>query len=301
MRYVTIEDFLRAAAAFLEKRSPVFLLVTGLVLVALLGGLDYFTGDFSFLVFDFIPVFLVTWFAGPGPGIFISFAGAFSWFMVEVLSTPYHKHPFVHYWNMGVKLIFFLGMVYVFYELKKALTRQNQLARIDYLTGAMNSRAFLETAANELELCRRYGRFFTLAYLDIDNFKEVNDRFGHNTGNRLLAEVVRGMRHNTRRIDVVARLGGDEFALLMPETTSEAARSVISRIVQLLADVFGENGWQVTFSIGVVTYLNPPSSIDEMINRADALMYSVKTSGKNMVRYEIYKETPAVGLQEGVK
>ena len=89
-----------------------------------------------------------------------------------------------------------------------------------------------------------------------------------------------------RRTDVVGRLGGDEFALLMPETGADAALNVVDK-VRALQDIAQNRGLTITLSIGMVVYLSPPENVEEMIKRADALMYSVKTSGKNSIKYEV--------------
>jgi diguanylate cyclase (GGDEF)-like protein len=103
-------------------------------------------------------------------------------------------------------------------ELRSAMEREKEAARTDSLTGAMNSRAFGELATAELHRARRYERPFTIAYVDIDDFKAVNDRFGHSSGDTLLRLVAETMKHNSRAVDVIARVGGDEFVILFPET-----------------------------------------------------------------------------------
>jgi diguanylate cyclase (GGDEF)-like protein len=126
--------------------------------------------------------------------------------------------------------------------------------------------------------------------MDIDNFKFVNDSFGHSAGDSLLRLVAETIRNNIRESDVIARLGGDEFAILMPETGYESARKIITRVQQRLLDVMQKKGWAVTFSQGVITFTIPPNSIDEMVKNADELMYTVKNEGKNSTRYEIFPE-----------
>jgi diguanylate cyclase (GGDEF)-like protein len=123
--------------------------------------------------------------------------------------------------------------------------------------------------------------------MDIDDFKMVNDHFGHSTGDILLRSVVETISSNIRVSDIVARLGGDEFAILMPETGHESAQAVISRVQRNLLDIVQRNGWPVTFSIGVVTCISPPDSIEEVLKKADDLMYLIKNKSKNMIGYEV--------------
>jgi diguanylate cyclase (GGDEF)-like protein len=270
----------------LEKRSKLSLIILGLLFVILQSFVDYASGDFSLLIFDLAPVAIVAWFAGRWPGVFISFASATSWFIVDIITTPSHFSPFVHYWNFIVKFIFFVITAHILLKLKKMLLYEKEQARVDYLTGVLNSMAFREASLRELNISRRYRHPITLAYMDLDNFKLVNDRFGHNAGDSLLRLIAQAIKNNLRSMDIVARMGGDEFVILMPETGYESAVAVINRIKDMLLDIMQQKDWPVTFSIGVATYLKPADSVDGMLRKADILMYEAKNSGKNTVKYE---------------
>jgi diguanylate cyclase (GGDEF)-like protein len=259
----------------------------GVVLVLVLWVIDYLTGpDFSFVVFYLFPVFLVTWFAGKKAGIAISLMSGIAWFVADVLTTPADVHPAIPYLNLVTKLGFFLVVNFTISSLKVSLEREREMARTDYLTRVANSRYFAEIASNEIKRAGRYLHPFTVAYLDIDDFKSVNDRWGHSTGDQLLALVADTIRSNIRATDSIARLGGDEFVLLLPETGYDAASVVIQKVHQSLQAAMGRKGWPVTFSIGVVTFRTPPDSVDGMIRVADAFMYSVKHSGKNRIQHQ---------------
>jgi diguanylate cyclase (GGDEF)-like protein len=127
-----------------------------------------------------------------------------------------------------------------------------------------------------------------LAYIDLDNFKTVNDTYGHLIGDSLLRLVADTIRNNIRTTDVLARLGGDEFVVLLPETDFEQSEIVINKVQTQLLDEMKKNNWPVTFSIGAVTFLTPPESVDEMIKKADNLMYSAKKNGKNTKKREVW-------------
>jgi diguanylate cyclase (GGDEF)-like protein len=163
--------------------------------------------------------------------------------------------------------------------------QERELARTDYLTGAVNGRSFAELAEAEINRARRNEHPFSVAFMDVDDFKLVNDREGHSAGDRLLQLVSDTIRHNVRNVDTVARLGGDEFAVLMPETGDDAAQVVIRRVRRELLDVVKRRGWPVTFSVGVVTWDIPPTSVDDVLRAADDLMYTAKRLGKNTVRH----------------
>ncbi|MGA6994394.1 MAG: diguanylate cyclase [Candidatus Deferrimicrobiaceae bacterium] len=169
-----------------------------------------------------------------------------------------------------------------------ALERERVLSSVDPLTGAVNARAFRDRAREEIDRSRRYGRPFTLAYADLDNFKTVNDRFGHSAGDNLLRLVTDIIRKNLRTTDIFARVGGDEFAFLLPETDQVSAHAVLDKIRTKVASSLQAAELPVTLSVGAVVYLSPPDSVDSMIHQADNLMYQAKYSGKNQIRHEVY-------------
>jgi diguanylate cyclase (GGDEF)-like protein len=137
----------------------------------------------------------------------------------------------------------------------------------------------------EIDRSKRYQHPLTIAFIDIDNFKSINDQFGHLAGDKVLETVASTMKQHLRKTDVVARVGGDEFAILLPEADTNVAQTAISKMQHGLINEMQINHWLVTFSIGVLTFTIPPVSVDEAINIADKLMYSVKNSGKNNISY----------------
>lgn len=166
-------------------------------------------------------------------------------------------------------------------KLQAALEKEKNMARVDFLTQIANRRTFYEAVADEAKRSRRYARPMTLVYIDVDNFKQVNDVHGHETGDQLLKMIGQTIRASIRATDMVARLGGDEFAMLLPETSSEAAGVVMAKVQPRLQKAAEEKEWPVTFSVGMVTFSTPLESVDEMIKRADELMYEVKRTGKS--------------------
>jgi diguanylate cyclase (GGDEF)-like protein len=276
---------------YLDGVSKAVLVVFGLALVVLAGFLQYLGGHLAFLVYYLLPVGLVAWFVGLWPGILVAVAsgatsGAAWWLAGKSAGTP---PPLgVSPVTVSIQLLFFLlVLAYVLTTLNIALTRAEHLARTDYLTGVANARYFFELASAELNRAQRYRHPLAVAYIDVDDLKPVNDRFGHGAGDTLLRVVAETIRVRVRKSDVVARLGGDEFALLLPEASSEAAEAAVRKIHASLVEVMQNRGWRVTFSIGVVTCLSPPdTTLEELIRVADGLMYSVKRSGKNQIRHE---------------
>ena len=132
---------------------------------------------------------------------------------------------------------------------------------------------------------RRTGRPLTLAYIDIDRFKMVNDRLGHAAGVAVLVETARVLAVTMREVDTVARVGGDEFMLLLPETDPAQAQVALGRAHRRLAEAAITHGWEVGYSVGAVTFTSPPGSIEAMVAQADRIMYKVKQSEKDTIRY----------------
>jgi diguanylate cyclase (GGDEF)-like protein len=274
---------------FWQDQSNLVKVAIGYTLVGVIGFIDYLTGyEIAFSIFYLVPIVLVAWFIGKRSGMLIAIFSAAVWGVADAASGSPYSRPFIPYWNTLVRLGFFVIVNHTLFKLKDALKREKDLARRDSLTNVMNARYFIEMSEREIERARRFKRTLTIAYIDLDNFKSVNDRFGHHTGNFLLQTVADVIRKNLREIDMVARLGGDEFVVLFPETGGASVREVIDRLRKLLSDAMEKNGWPVTFSIGEATFTNPPASSDEMLKKADDLMYFVKNNGKNGLKHEVF-------------
>lgn len=264
-----------------------------LVGVALVGISSYSLGpQLSTEIFFLVPILLAGWFAGKQAGILIAILSTVAWTLADTLANPATAHTLASFWNPAVKLALFLTVANLLPPAKEQLEREKESSRTDFLTGAVNKKAFQELAHIEIERSRRYKHPFTLAYMDVDHLKFVNERFGHSAGDLLLQSVVRMVREKTRTMDIVARIGEDEFAFLFPETQPEPAQVVTRRIQKSLHELMQKNEWPVTFSIGVVTFLIPPGSVEEMDRKTDHLLFAAKNSGKNMVKHEIVSVAP---------
>jgi diguanylate cyclase (GGDEF)-like protein len=272
-----------------EKRDKLrFLAVLafGLVPLVLIGLVDYITGvEISLSIFYLFPILFITWKMGRKAGILMSVFGAIIWFISDNATTHY-SHFLIPYWNAFVRLGFFLITSFMLSKFKDELEKEKELGRTDELTGVSNSRSFYEIASTEIERSKRHGHILSVAYIDLDDFKSINDSTGHSTGDQLLHQVALIMKQTLRRIDVTARVGGDEFVVLMPETDQETAKIVIERLQKNLLESMKSNGWPVTFSIGVVTFITMPKSVNDMVKEADNLMYRAKEEGKNRILYE---------------
>jgi diguanylate cyclase (GGDEF)-like protein len=276
-------------ASFFKKRSKPFWLILGVLLVVFLGMIDYLTGyEISFSLFYLIPIFIVAWYVDGRMGLILSSASAISWFIADYTSGLVYSNPSIYVWNAILRLAFYSVVSWQSSTIKKAYRTNQELARTDFVTGAISIRYFYELAQIEISRSQRYGNIFSLVYIDLDNFKAVNDRLGHSTGDRVLRAVTDSIHRQVRLTDTFARLGGDEFALLLPETGTEEAKMVIAKIHSSLVNEMLRNGWMITFSVGVVTYNKAPKTVDDMVKMADNAMYSVKNTTKNGVCYRIY-------------
>ncbi len=150
------------------------------------------------------------------------------------------------------------------------------------MTGVANGRVFAERLEQEIAQSKRDGRPFTVAYVDLDHFKQVNDSFGHSEGDTLLRAVAETIDRSLRTIDLVARLGGDEFGLLLTATGVDGARTTLARIAESLRHEVGER-WGVSATFGAVTFVEPPADADSAVMVADSLMYRGKTQGRGTV------------------
>ena len=159
-----------------------------------------------------------------------------------------------------------------------ALRRERAHARTDDLTRLENQRAFYELAGREFERARRYGHPFTLAYFEIDDFRELSEQFPRQVGDEILRLVADAARHAVRGSDVLARLGADQFALLLPEAGPEAASAVVKKLQHALHEMSEGTALPLTVSGGVVTCLQPAESLEASVGAADRLLYGAKAA-----------------------
>ncbi len=264
------------------------ILIIGFLMVALLGVIDYFSGyEMSFAIFYLLPVMFIGWFSERRYAIAISILSGVVWYIADILSGHLYSHPILPVWNAIMRLGFFLLIVFSLSEIKRLLVSEQTSARIDFLTGISNSRNFIENAKKEIERSARFSHPFTLAYVDIDNFKKVNDSLGHAEGDELLQVVAQTIKGHIRSVDMVARLGGDEFAILLLETNEKDANSTMVKIQTKLLEVVKQHNWPVSFSMGAVTS-HEKCNLDDLIKEADNLMYIIKDRGKNSIAYKTF-------------
>ena len=159
-----------------------------------------------------------------------------------------------------------------------------QQSRQDGLTGLPNRRVFDEAVEQAMADAKRYGRPLSLAILDLDNFKEINDTMGHDAGDEVLKRVAQTLASSVRTTDLLARLGGDEFVLIMPNTDMAQASTLAKRIIEKVRDldITTPTGHRLGISIGISQW-DGASSVEQWLKAADSLLYQAKSLGRNRV------------------
>lgn len=257
-----------------------------LLLLLVVGWLDYLTGSYLFFdIFYLVPITIAAWFVGRNIGFSFALASALIIFMTNWNAEGDFG---IEVWNFAARFAFFMLFSQLSSVLGTKLESETKLARTDFLTGASNARAFYDQAEMEISRSKRSGQPLSMAYIDLDNFKKVNDARGHSEGDKVLKIVVSILKQSLRASDLVARLGGDEFAILLPETDYPQSKMLAQRLRAELLKTSEHYGWPVTFSMGMLTCPEAPPDLQSMIDKADALMYKVKASGKNAVLHSTF-------------
>jgi len=271
---------------FIRRRSPATIIVSSVVVILAIGFADYFLGrNFSSALFFVVPVAVVTWYVGRAPGVVVSVLSGSSLVVTDWVFRS-GEHQALAFWNVIFPFFFFIGFVILLTLLKDSLAREEELSRTDPLTGLSNRRYFNELVDVDIGRSRRYGHPVSFAYIDVDNFKGINDSLGHDKGDEVLCLIADQFRSFLRSSDLIARMGGDEFAILLPETGSEDAAVAMTKLQEDVNAASRGRGWPVTLSIGLVTYSVAPESLEEIIKEADAMMYAVKEKTKNNISFK---------------
>lgn len=267
-----------------------------LLAVSILSWVEFRSGpEISFEILFLIPIALAGWFGGREPALLTAVAAAAMWFAGELRWIE--AGIGVRLWNSLTRLVVYTTEGWLVArlrerrdELRSLLMEERELARTDAITGLPNSRAFYEQAEHMTGKTSP----MALAYMDLDNFKNVNDRFGHAAGDEVLRKIAQVLRATIRPHDLAARLGGDEFAFLLTDVTTEEAAQVaerLSREVRSLAVEYERTDLGAT--IGIV-WSAERMDVDALIHSADAAMYEGKQGRKGSIQF---RQLPAAGTE----
>ncbi|MGB7539802.1 MAG: GGDEF domain-containing protein [Anaerolineales bacterium] len=275
-----------------RRMRKAFFLLLSIGLALLLGWIDYRTeSEIVLSIFYLLPIGIAAWYVHETAGGAVSIlSAAFAAYDTELQSGALAGNIWPGAWATVSRLAFFLITVWLLGRQRRTMDSIRRMAMTDSLTGAYNTRTFFDMLQKEMARSRRYNRPLSLIYLDIDNFKKVNDSHGHQMGNSVLAAVAAALRESVRRMDIVARVGGDEFSILLPEVDETAARSTVGRVQENLGRETAQKGCGVTVSLGAVTYRTMDYTADDIIRTADDLMYRVKRGGKNGALFAVVPE-----------
>lgn len=261
-----------------------------ILITAIIGYYEFHSGlDVSMLLLYAVPILLASWYCGRLEGLVVAGCAAASWFAASAFHKPPEGSGAILSWNAFTRFGIFVLIAYTVSlqaQLRRALEREKQKASTDSLTGLLNKGAFRERVELEMSRSRRYNHPLSLAFIDLDNFKLVNDTQGHARGDKLLQNISETIIQTIRDTDISGRIGGDEFTLCFPETDGEQVRKAINKLVKALDIMTSQSGWQVTASIGVLTCTEIFDTYDTLLGKADRLMYAAKDRGKNNAVFE---------------
>lgn len=236
-----------------------------------------------------IPIVVLSWYGSRVAGIILSvFIVSITLFInvIAIDSFTFSGESIIY---VLLRLTTYILVSLLVINYRRVHNSEFVMASTDSLTGLSNSRSFYLDLANEILRSIRYKHVFSLSYIDIDNFKKINDSIGHLKGDELLISVANCLVSSLRKTDIIARLGGDEFSVIFPETSQAEVKSAFAKASEELRTKMLSKGWNVSFSVGIVTFETLPTDLKEAMKIADELMYSVKNNKKNDVAYEIWQ------------
>jgi diguanylate cyclase (GGDEF)-like protein len=273
---------LEALQRWLARQSDLAAHLWTLAAIAAVGYLQYLSGPkLVFSIFYVVPLLLLGWKVGGRAAAPSCAIAAIVAAYADFAFDPTRHDVWAVFWNATSRFGVFLTVAW----LRAGVERQERLAGTDPLTGVANARTFGDAAERARSTFATTRRPLTVCYLDLDDFKRINDSFGHSGGDAALRAVASALNASTREADVVARLGGDEFALLLPGTASDGAKRLLDDLKRRVDAAAAALPVSVGFSVGAATFLVEPRSVDEMIGAADDMMYDAKRAGKGTYRH----------------
>jgi diguanylate cyclase (GGDEF)-like protein len=272
---------------FLERIPKNLALAGGFLFAAVIGVAYFLTGSqLALYIFFVVPVFQVTWAVGNRAGIMVAVFSAIIWFIADLLGSWYTNF-YIPLINVIIGFIASIGFIFTLELFRRVLQRERECSHEDPLTGTPNMHEFFLMAEREIMRARRKVSPITVAYLGIDDFEKVNERYGEKTGSIILHKLANSLLDFTRSTDVSARIREKDFVLLLPETDIEGGIKGIRRIREMLTEIIEEYEWPIQFSVGLVTYNILPENVDEMIKTADELQNEAKDIATDRIQHQV--------------
>jgi diguanylate cyclase (GGDEF)-like protein len=277
---------LEALDELVGQIPPRILLGACLLILATPGLLDHArAGELSISMFSLIAVGIAAWYGG-NLGFWMALVSALVSLVSDLRAGHADGNALTPFGNAALRFGFLMIFSYLLAFQRGRLRRETTNARIDPLTGVRSVTGFFSDTTILWGLATRQGHTTSLAYLDLDDFKQLNDTQGHAAGDAALRAVAATLSETVRSTDVVARLGGDEFAVFLPETASEGATLVLERVRDRILRLAQARGWPIAVSVGAVVIRPPYPSFEQAMRAADRLMYRAKQAGKSRVVIE---------------
>ncbi len=281
------------------------IIFAALASIALFHWLDRVTGtQVRSVMFYVLPIVLVAWTMERRWVVLIALLSSLTWTAVEFSDVKF-DHPAIGIWNeaaaLGIFLLIGLTISTVRREqrrlqaahdrIQELLEAEHRDARTDPLTDLPNRRDFVENLRLEIARSRRDGKPLCLMYLDLDNFKQVNDRHGHNEGDAVLKQVADALKKHLRASDIPARIGGDEFAALLWQAEQQGAGAAGDRVLKAMREIGAKYPeLKLGASVGVAWFERPPEDPDDALEEADAAMYEAKQNKNRVVVVNVERE-----------
>jgi diguanylate cyclase len=258
-----------------QLRNELLAVTVGLCVIAIGALIDITTGrDLSLSIVYVAGVAFMAWTGSLRVGL-LGATGSAAAVLTDGLTNS--VTPGVAATNAVTALLLLTATAAIVHRLRAALIRETSEARFDRLTGLANRRACEERGAIELARLQRSGGALSVAFLDFDGLKQLNDRGGHAAGDAALIRLAKSAQVVLRPTDQLSRVGGDEFVLLLPDTDYDEATAVTRRVQGRLAEA--DEGEPASITVGLVTWRSAPQNVEELFVEADALMYSAKRRG----------------------
>jgi diguanylate cyclase (GGDEF)-like protein len=273
-----------SVAYSLNSPHPVIVTALGLVALTILAVLDLISGpSVGFAVFYALAVMGVSFHAGSVAGAITAILASGSGLTARLFYHVDDVTAVAALWNLGNELAVFMAIVFVTHYGRLLLDQLAAQTRRDLLTGAFNTRGVLEAFERERSRALRLATPLTLAFIDLDNMKRVNDELGHAEGDEMLRVLASSVLTSIRETDVFGRVGGDEFALILPDTDENEAVKAVQRLRAVVNRRTHDRSPYISISVGIITFRRDPPEAADALRAADSLMYVAKRAGGNRV------------------